>query len=56
MPAASYNFSIEQGSDLEVVFQYIDENKAHIEKYRSIMEQKYVTRYFETLVEAHKYN
>jgi hypothetical protein len=30
MPAASYNFSIEQGSDLEVVFQYIDENNTFV--------------------------
>jgi hypothetical protein len=40
----------------ENILQYIDENKDHIEKYRSIMEQKYITRYFDTLVEAHKYN
>lgn len=26
MPAASYSFSIEQGSDLQVVFQYINQN------------------------------
>ena len=30
MPAATYNFNIEQGSDLEVVFQYIDENNTFV--------------------------
>jgi subtilisin-like proprotein convertase family protein len=30
MAAASYNFSIEQGSDLEVIFQYIDENNTFV--------------------------
>jgi 1-acyl-sn-glycerol-3-phosphate acyltransferase len=40
----------------ENILSYIDENNVHIEKYRSIMEQKYVNRYFETLEESHKYN
>jgi subtilisin-like proprotein convertase family protein len=30
MPAANYNFNIEQGSDLKVVFQYIDENNTFV--------------------------
>lgn len=30
MPAATYNFDIEQGSDLKVVFQYIDENNTFV--------------------------
>ena len=27
MPAASFNFRIEQGSDFQVVFRYLDENQ-----------------------------
>lgn len=38
------------------ILKYIDENNAHIEKYRSIMEEKYITRYFETLKEGYKFN
>lgn len=30
MPAATYNFNIEQGSDLKIVFQYIDENNIFV--------------------------
>lgn len=30
MPAATYNFNIEQGSDLRVIFQYIDENNTFV--------------------------
>ena len=38
------------------ILKYINENNVHIEKYKSIMEQKYITRYFETLKEEYKYN
>ena len=43
MPAASYNFSIEQGSDLEVVFQYIDENNTFVNLTNHYVLLKWIT-------------
>lgn len=43
MPAASYNFSIEQGSDFQVVFQYIDENNKFVNLTNYYIVLKFIT-------------
>lgn len=43
MPAASYNFSIEQGSDLEVLFRYIDENNTFVNLTNHYVLLKWIT-------------
>lgn len=43
MAAASYNFSIEQGSDLEVNFQYIDENNTFVNLTNHYILLKFIT-------------
>ena len=43
MPAATYNFSIEQGSDLQVVFQYLNENNQFVNLTNFYVLLKFIT-------------
>lgn len=43
MPAASYSFSIEQGSDFELVYQYIDENNTFVNLTNHYILLKFIT-------------
>lgn len=43
MPAASYSFSIEQGSDFELIYQYIDENNTFVNLTNHYILLKFIT-------------